>query len=221
IISVDARNHGNSEHHIDMNYFVQALDAKTLLQELDIPKTVMIGHSMGGKVAMTFALSFPELVDKVIVIDSSPSPSISDEDIQRYLKTKLQMDLTKIRDKKDAENMMKSTVHKSILRQFFLTNLVQLPEGGFRWRINLEAIDNNLQDLMAFPSHFPHPQFTGQVLFIGGGKSNYIQKKDYDLIYNLFPKAEITYIPDCGHWVHAEKPKELIQLIIDFLNQYP
>ena len=94
-----------------MNYFLQALDAKTLLQELDIPKTVMIGHSMGGKVAMTFALSFPELVDKVIVIDSSPSPSISDEDIQRYLKTKLQMDLTKIRDKKDAENMMKSTVH--------------------------------------------------------------------------------------------------------------
>lgn len=93
-----------------MNYFVQTLDAKNLLQELDVKKAVLIGHSMGGKVAMTLALSFPELIDKVIIIDSSPAPSISDEDIQKYLNLKLQMDLSKIRDKKDAENMMKSVV---------------------------------------------------------------------------------------------------------------
>jgi len=110
VISIDARNHGSSEHCDEMNYFVQALDAKNLLDELDIDKTVVIGHSMGGKVAMTLALSFPELIDKVIVVDSSPAQSVSDEDIQKYLRLKLHMDLSKIRDKKDAENMMENIV---------------------------------------------------------------------------------------------------------------
>lgn len=96
-----------------MNYFVQALDAKHLIQKLDIPKVIIIGHSMGGKVAMTMALSFPELVEKIIVVDSSPAPSISDEDIQRYLKTKIEMDLSKMRNKKDAEKMMMNTVNVS------------------------------------------------------------------------------------------------------------
>lgn len=110
IVSIDARNHGSSDHSDEMNYFVQALDAKNLLDELDIEKTVVIGHSMGGKVAMTLALSFPKLIDKVIIVDSSPSPSISDEDIQKYLRMKLHMDLSKINDKVDAERMMKGVV---------------------------------------------------------------------------------------------------------------
>ena len=87
---------------------------KNLLEELDIEKTVLIGHSMGGKVAMTLALSFPDFVEKVIIVDSSPTPSISDEDIQKYLKVKLQMNLSQIRDKKEAENMMKSEIEVSL-----------------------------------------------------------------------------------------------------------
>ncbi|XP_031572207.1 protein ABHD11-like [Actinia tenebrosa] len=220
IVAIDARNHGNSDHHPEMNYFVQALDAKHLIQKLDIPKVIIIGHSMGGKVAMTMALSFPELVEKIIVVDSSPAPSISDEDIQRYLKTKMEMGQSKIRSKRDAEKMMMNTVNSRILRQFFLTNLIP-SEEGYKWRINLEAIDNNLQYLMDFPSKFPHKQFNGEAIFIGGGRSRYIQEKDYDIIYKLFPKAEITFIPDCGHWVHAEKPRELMEIIQDFLMRYP
>ncbi|EDO44599.1 predicted protein, partial [Nematostella vectensis] len=224
IVTIDARNHGKSEHHDRMNYTLQALDARQLMYELEIPKAVLVGHSMGGKVGMTFALTYPEMVDKLIVVDVSPSRSVSEDDIQRYLNTKLQMDLGKVRSKQDAEKMLEGAVKVCIvhlvpmLRQFFLTNLVAT-STGFQWRVNLEAIDRNLEEIMTFPEEFPYPTFEGDVLFIGGAKSNYIQRSDYARIYKLFPRAEITYIPDCGHWVHVDKPNELMDIILEFLSR--
>ena len=102
IITVDARNHGESEHDAEMNYFLQALDVCCLFQELKISKAVLMGHSMGGKTAMTFALSHPESVESLVVVDMSPTRTKLDEDIPRYLSTKRALDLTLIKDRQEA-----------------------------------------------------------------------------------------------------------------------
>ncbi|XP_078362589.1 sn-1-specific diacylglycerol lipase ABHD11-like [Oculina patagonica] len=218
IVTVDARNHGESEHSQDMNYFVQALDVWHLFQELELSKAVLMGHSMGGKTAMTFTLSHPEYVDSLIVVDMSPAKIGVDKDIPRYLATKRAMDLNLIRDRRDAENMLMDVVPNAFLRSFFVTNLVKT-EAGFKWRINLEALENNISEVSGFPTNFPHQEFDGKALFVGGAKSDYIQVEEFPAIHKLFPKAEVKFIPDSGHWLHAEKPKEFLQTVIEFLNQ--
>lgn len=107
---MDARNHGESEHSPQMNYFLQALDICHLFQELELTKAVVMGHSMGGKTAMTFALSHPETVDSLIVVDMSPTKLNLDEDIPKYLATKRAMNLNLIKDKRDAEKMLTDVV---------------------------------------------------------------------------------------------------------------
>ena len=110
VVTVDARNHGQSDHSPDMNYFDQSLDLWHLFQKLELTKAILMGHSMGGKTAMTFALSHPEFVDSLIVVDMSPTKLSLDEDIPRYLATKRAMDLNLIKDKKDAEKMLMDVV---------------------------------------------------------------------------------------------------------------
>ena len=110
VIALDARNHGESEHSPEMDYFAQVLDIWNLFQELDIANAVVMGHSMGGKAAMTFALSHPEIVDKLIVVDSSPTKSPSDQEMQKYLAAKKRMDLSIVKTKKDAEQQLIDSV---------------------------------------------------------------------------------------------------------------
>lgn len=110
IVTVDARNHGESDHSPEMNYFCQALDVWQLFQELELHKAVLMGHSMGGKTAMTFALSHPEYVDSLVVVDMSPAKLTLDKDIPRYLATKRAMNLSLVRDRRDAEKMLMDVV---------------------------------------------------------------------------------------------------------------
>ena len=105
IIAIDARNHGESEHHDEMNYHLMANDTLQLIKKLDLEKVIVIGHSMGGKVAMTLALSHPDIVDKLIVEDAVPGGSISD-DLQRYIAAKLRMDLSALKTRSDADNQL-------------------------------------------------------------------------------------------------------------------
>lgn len=219
IVTVDARNHGESEHSPEMNYFGQALDVCCLLKELELSKAVVMGHSMGGKTAMTLALSYPECVHSLIVVDMSPTKLTLDDDIPQYLAAKRDMNLAFVNNKQDAERMLMNAVPNPFLRSFFLTNLVK-SESGFKWRINLEGIESNISEVSGFPTQFRHQQFDGRTLFIGGGKSDYIQFKELPSIKNLFPRASIKFIPDSGHWPHAEKPMEFAQIVIDFLDNH-
>jgi len=218
IVTVDARNHGESEHSPEMNYFLQSLDVCNLFQELEISKAVVMGHSMGGKTAMTFSLSHPESVDSLIVVDMSPTKLSLDEDIPRYLAAKRAMNLNLIRDKRDAEKMLVDVVPNSFLRSFFLTNLVRT-ETRFKWRINLEALESNISEISSFPTDFPHQQFEGRALFVGGARSDYIKVEEFPAIHKLFPRAEIKFIPDSGHWPHAEKPLEFAKTVTEFLDE--
>lgn len=218
VVTVDARNHGESEHSPQMNYFLQALDVCHLFQELELPKAVVMGHSMGGKTAMTLALTHPESVESLIVVDMSPTKVTLDEDIPRYLATKRAMDLNLVKDKRDAERMLMDVVPNSFLRSFFLTNLVKT-KNGFKWRINLEALENNLSEVSSFPTDFPNQQFNGRALFIGGARSDYIRVEEFPAIHRLFPRADIKFIPDSGHWPHAEKPMEFAQIVTQYLDE--
>lgn len=218
IVTVDARNHGESMHSPEMNYFVQAVDVWNLFQELELSRAVLMGHSMGGKTSMTFTLCHPEYVDSLIVVDMSPAKIGIDKDIPSYLAAKRGMNLSLIRNKQDAEKMLVDVVPNAFLRSFFLTNLVRT-EVGFKWRINLEALENNISEVSGFPTDFPHQEFNGKALFVGGAKSDYIRLEDFPEIHKLFPRADVKFIPDSGHWPHAEKPKEFSQTVIDFLDE--
>ncbi|XP_026717637.1 protein ABHD11 [Athene cunicularia] len=201
-----------------MNYEAMSLDVQHLLTRLGISKCIVLGHSMGGKTAMTLALQRPDLVERLISVDISPVSTASLSEFSAYISA---MKLVKIPDglsrsaaRQLADDQLRPVVLLPQLRQFFLTNLVEV-EGRYLWRMNLEAISHHLADIMDFPVfHKPYP---GPALFLGGSKSPYISSKDYPEIHRLFPKADVQYIEGAGHIVHQDKFEEFITAVHNFL----
>ncbi|XP_067015195.1 sn-1-specific diacylglycerol lipase ABHD11 isoform X2 [Anabrus simplex] len=178
IFAVDARNHGESPHTAELSYHHLAEDVRALMQDLGIKQGLMIGHSMGGRAMMLLALKYPELVEKLIVVDISPigsSPNLSTLpkyiDGMRMVKLDSSVPLSKAR--KIADEQMAILIPDAGIRQFFLTNLVEVSPGHYKWRVNLEAIARNISQLCSFPptaSSFDKPTY-----FIGGADSDYIR----------------------------------------------
>ncbi|XP_006817001.1 sn-1-specific diacylglycerol lipase ABHD11-like, partial [Saccoglossus kowalevskii] len=219
-ITVDARNHGDSPHSDEMSYSAMTADVLALLNSLKIQKCVLTGHSMGGKVSMVTALTEPDVIDKMIVVDISPSPSArSTIDFDTYIKAmrNLQFDhsLPRSTMRKYADQQLKPSVPNSRDRLFLLTNFTEI-SGHYCWRVNLNAIERQLRTLYDF-DHFSST-YDGPALFIGGGNSPYISPKHYPEIKRLFPRSAVTHIEGAGHWVHSEKPWQFIETLIDFLN---
>lgn len=219
VLTVDARNHGNSPHSPVLTYEAMTGDLKHLLAQLRIEKCVLIGHSMGGKTAMTTALTQPSLVERLVVVDISPSPSTTHTNFNYYIKAmqdmKVSRDLPRSTARRMAEDQLRSSVKEHSVRQFLLTNLVE-QNGNYAWRVNLEAISAHLNELMSFPNF--SSVYEGPTLFLGGASSAYISSEDYPEIQRLFPNADIQYIPDASHWIHADKPLDFISSIISFLQ---
>ncbi|XP_062868008.1 sn-1-specific diacylglycerol lipase ABHD11 [Trichomycterus rosablanca] len=219
VLTVDARNHGKSEHSPVLTYEAMTDDLKHLLNQLHIGKCILIGHSMGGKVAMATALSQPSLVERLVVVDISPSPTSVRTNFRSYIdvmKTvKIATDIPRSTARRLAEDQLRHGVKEHSVRQFLLTNLVE-QNGHYEWRVNLEAISNHLEDLMGFPEF--STTYEGPTLFLGGSSSAYISSEDYPEIQRLFPCADIQYIPDASHWIHADKPLEFISSVITFLQ---
>jgi len=218
VIAYDAVNHGRSSHHHSMSYEDMAKDLVTLLDQLEIDKAITIGHSMGGKTVMANALLHGDRVDKLVVVDAAPSLSKSMGEVKVYLDYMLHMDMTAFTSRKQIDQQLEKVAKSTSLRQFLMTNLMKTKDGSFAWRLNLQGIS---------ASYFKHihefPQLDGlayasDTLFIGGGKSNYISEQEHDGIYQYFPSATIQHIPGAGHWVHAEKPKEFLQLVNSFIQ---
>ncbi|XP_018416736.1 PREDICTED: protein ABHD11 [Nanorana parkeri] len=220
VLALDARNHGSSPHSDVITYHAMSADVRQLLQQLEIPRCVLIGHSMGGKTAMTLALQEPQLVEGLVSVDISPSPTTPQSGFPRFIKAMqnihLEGKMPKSTARRLAENQLRATVEEASVRQFLLTNLVQENEN-FKWRVNLEAIANHLQDLFHFPD-FQEP-YPGPVLFLGGANSPYISSENYPEIERLFPCANIEYIEGAGHWVHAERTQDFINSICTFVQE--
>ncbi|XP_069647655.1 sn-1-specific diacylglycerol lipase ABHD11 isoform X1 [Haliaeetus albicilla] len=218
VLALDARNHGGSPHSPLMTYEAMSLDVQHLLTRLGITKCILLGHSMGGKTAMTLALQRPDLVERLISVDISPISAAPVSEFSAYISAmkslKIPDGLPRSVARQLADDQLRPVVQLPQLRQFLLTNLVEV-EGRYIWRVNLEAISHHLADITNFPTfHKPYP---GPALFLGGSNSPYISSKHYPEIQRLFPKAEVQYIEGAGHIVHQDKFEEFITAVFNFL----
>ncbi len=215
IFCVDLRNHGNSEHAESMEYMEMADDLRQFIQDRCLEKVAIIGHSMGGKTAMAFALEYEEIVDKLVILDIAPVQYKNEFD--QLVDAMLALELSDISSMSRANDLLKPDIRDAGLRLFLLQNLTREADG-FRWRINLPAIKAALPDIGAFPSFTVSTQYGGPTLFLGGETSAYIQHRDHENISSFFPEADIVSVSSADHWIHADQPQRVIEEIIRFLN---
>ncbi|HEX5792108.1 MAG TPA: alpha/beta fold hydrolase [Rheinheimera sp.] len=212
VINVDVRNHGRSGHSNEMNYSLMADDLAQTLDALEVPQTALLGHSMGGKMAMAFALQHPHRVTKLILADIAPvAYPPRHNNIFAGLNA---VDLATISSRTDADKQLAVFISENGVRQFLLKSLLKQQET-FQWRFNLAALQGNYQALIGEP--LVNGRFDGPVLFIKGGDSDYILPEHRPVIMQLFPAAQAKIIQGTGHWLHAEKPAAFTRLVQDFL----
>lgn len=216
VIAVDQRNHGKSPHTDSISYEEMSEDLKELIKLLNIESCNLLGHSMGGKAAMVFALSNPELVNKLIVADIMP---VSTQQGHQYIFEAMQsMPFEKIMSRNDADDWLSSRIVSSPVRQFILKNLSRTDNGIYEWSLNLKAIVQNYEQLMQFPTT-PGKQYLGQTLFIKGELSDYINSFDFaPITRQLFPNAKLQTIEEAGHWLHAEQPEVFFTMVKEFIE---
>jgi len=211
---VDQRNHGKSPHSDEMDYYVMANDLGEFMKQNDIDSAFIIGHSMGGKTAMQFAVENNHKVDKLIVVDISPKKY--EPGHQEIFDALFSVNLEEIESRKEAEAKIAETIEEPGVRQFLLKNLDRKGKK-YQWKANLNIIHKNYLDIIG-NSLGPYDEFGGPTMFIKGGNSDrYIDIDDWGEIVGHFPKALLETVEDAGHCVHAEKPEELYVLVLGFL----
>ena len=214
VFALDLRNHGRSPHSNAMNYELMADDIAEFFPAHNLQRACLLGHSMGGKVAMRFALRYPDLTAALIVADMAPKAYPPSHQVIFDALRKL--DLASFRSRNEIDIALAPEVPDVAVRQFLLKNVARTDAGGFAWKLNLPAIERNYPALRsAITSGRP---FTGPVLFILGAKSDYLQDTDRDAILRLFPRATFKTISTAGHWLHADAPDEFVQLVAEFLR---
>jgi esterase len=212
---VDLRNHGRSPHSLDFSYPLMAADLLEFINDHHIQQPAIMGHSMGGKVAMHFALHHPEKLSKLIVVDMAPKAyPPHHQDILTGLKA---VDLKSMSSRTEADQALARHIPEEGVRQFLAKNLYRQQDNTFAWRMNLPVIEEKIEEVGKETR--AEGAFSKPSLFIRGANSRYIQpEKDLDRILELFPAATLETIEGAGHWVHAEKPQELFNHVVRFLG---
>ncbi len=212
---IDLRNHGRSPHSEEFSYQLMTDDLLEFVEQHQLQDIYLIGHSMGGKVSMNFALQNPGKVAKLLVADIAPKayPPHHDEIIAGFRS----IDLNAIQSRQEADAQLAQNVPDIGTRQFLLKNLYRQDDNSFAWRLNLDAIERNLPYILGnIESETP---FTKPTLFLRGGNSRYIKpEQDAAQIQALFPNSRIETIDNAGHWLHAEQPQEFYRLTMQFLQ---
>lgn len=213
VYTVDQRNHGLSPHSPEQDYLAMTEDLNDFFNQRAIDKAIVLGHSMGGKTAMNFALRYPNKVSKLIVVDIMPKAyPVHHDKILDGLKA---MPLKELTSRNQADEVLARYVSEPDVRQFLLKNLSRAQAGGFTWKINLQAIDQNIEEMTA--GLVVDGEYSGPALFIIGQRSNYYAFGDEDLLVRYFPNYKLVEM-ETGHWVQAEKPKEFVEVVLSFLN---
>lgn len=215
VLALDARNHGNSPWARRCDYQVMAGDVAYSLERHGITRCAVIGHSMGGKTAMTLALTKPEMVDRLVIVDIAPARY--EPRVIGYVEAMLAVDLNAVARRSDAEAALARSVPDAETRQFLLQNLAADATGRYRWKINLEALRACIVDLAAFPEMPNGVRYTGPTLFVAGERSDYIQPGHAEAIRAMFPEARTEVVSRAGHWVHAQNPPGFLACIEPFL----
>ena len=211
---LDMRNHGKSFHNNEFNYEVMTQDVIDYLESKEVKNIHVIGHSMGGKIAMHLAVKKPHLINKLIVVDIAPKmyPSHHDEIIDGLTL----LEENELGSRKKADELLSKTIKEPGIRQFLLKNLYRNEDNQLKFRINLKVIKEKIHEIgKELPDKL---QFKGSVLFVRGDHSDYITSDDKKKIFHHFPNASIKSIQNSGHWVHAEQPVAFFNIVNDYLN---
>lgn len=211
---VDQRNHGLSPHSDEWNYKVMSEDIFELIDDLKLQNVILLGHSMGGKTVMQFALDHENMLDKLIVADIAPKYYPLHH--QLVLQALEAVDFKTVKTRREAEDILNSYITDFGTKQFLLKNIYWKENGELAWRFNLDVIIKKIENIgEATPNE---NSCNTPTLFIRGEKSNYILNEDLDMIHEIFPRSILETISDAGHWVHAEKPKAFFECVIDFIK---
>lgn len=215
-IAIDARNHGTSPWADEMTYADMAGDVLELIAALSLDRPALLGHSMGGKTAMTTALMRPDAIGALIVADVAPAAySHSHLPLVRAMQA---LDLTRMARRADADAALADDVPEPAMRDFILQNLV-FENGAARWRINLASIAANMAPLIGWSPPADAGVYDGPALFVHGGLSSYVRPEHHGAIRRLFPKARIVAIDGAGHWIHSDRPAEFMAEVERFLKE--
>ena len=215
---VDQRNHGRSFHDPAITYDLLMQDLRAFFDEHHLgADTTVLGHSMGGKVAMAFALAYPARLARLIVVDIAPRAyAPHHRELLDGLRT---LDVGSISSRDDADRLLQPVAPDLDTRLFLLKNLYRDDHNRFAWRLNIDALHRHLPDLGAAVEGAP---YLGPTLFIRGGRSRYISAEDKTFaIRELFPQSVVETVPDAGHWVHAEAPDAVFGLVRAFVTGQP
>lgn len=210
----DARNHGESPWADGMSYEDMAQDVAGFIADENLHRPVLLGHSMGGKIAMTLALTRNNLLAGLVVADIAPIAH--DIRFDDYVGAMRRLDLSAVVRRADADALLAPAIPEPGIRGFLLHNLAAR-DGGYRWRLNLDAIAANNQALAGFDAGISGHPFEGPALFLCGAESDYVLPAHEGEIRRLFPGAAIERIAGAGHWLHADQPKEFLDHLSGFL----
>lgn len=212
--ALDLRNHGKSFHSEEFNYEVMVEDVKNYIHVHQLTNSIVLGHSMGGKVAMLLATTYPNLVSKLIIADIGPKYYAPHH--QTILAGLNAVDFSKKPSRSDVEQILSNCITDFGTRQFLLKNLYWKTPEQLAFRFNLQVFNDKIETIgTALPFE---NKFEGPTLFLRGSKSDYILDSDFETIYYHFPMASIVTIDNAGHWLHAENPKDFQLNVMQFLK---
>ena len=212
---IDQRNHGRSFHSDEFNYEVLVDDLLNYINHYHLKKVNLLGHSMGGKMAMLFAVSYPEKVKKLMVADIGPKFYPTHHDL--ILEGLSAIDFSKQKSRKEVEEVLQQYISDYGIRQFLLKNVYWQTKQKLGFRFNLPSLLENIDEIgTALPSL---TVFEGETLFLKGENSGYITTEDKALIEAHFPKATIVTVKNAGHWLHAENPNDFYDYVVSFLKK--
>jgi pimeloyl-ACP methyl ester carboxylesterase len=225
---LDLPNHGHSPWTERVDYLDMAEQLAAELRALGEPVS-LVGHSMGGKVAMQLALRHPELLRALVVVDVAPSaypesggrtddPDEEASPFAGYIAAMRALDLDSLQTRDDADRALRSAVPSRMVRSFLLQSLVRDGNQGWRWRLNLAALARDLGGLRGFPEPPPGATFDGPVLWVAGANSHYVLPDDRPRMDALFPATRLVRIKNAGHWVHSEQPEVFLETLRRFLD---
>ena len=215
VIAPDLPNHGESPHTERFDYRDVAADVAGFLEEHGLERCYLLGHSMGGKVAMSLALQRPDMVAALIVADIAPKeyPSRHQDEFEAMAEVRTAGSA----NRREADKLMAERIDSRAIRAFLLKNYREEASGEYEWRFNLDGVQEHYGEISAWPEH--SGIYDGPVLFVTGGRSPYVSSEDEASARELFPRMELRTIPDAGHWLHAERREDFLTQVKEFLGK--
>jgi esterase len=218
VFALDLRNHGSSPWADQMTYAQMAEDVRAFMARQGLPTAAVVGHSMGGKVAMCLALAHGQQVERLVVVDVAPVAY--QRSFNAYVEAMRALDLSGISRRSEADALLAEQISDAGVRGFLLQNLIST-DDGLAWRVPLQALAYNMPELVGFPDLRDAGQYGGPTLFVTGDRSDYVRPEHHAEIRRLFPHAQFAMIPNAGHWVHAEAPEQFLEVVGAFLGRAP